>query len=77
MQGPLAHIRHAHDSRSYDLSPLRRAMHATAWQVHIVATFLFGLHAYWNSAFFMYRTVDAHTRYVLKKKEAKEAGKAL
>ena len=36
---------------------------------------LVGLHNYWNGCFFMYRTVDARTRFAIKQKELKEAEK--
>ena len=36
---------------------------------------LVGLHHYWNGCFFMYRTVDARTRFAIKQKELKEAEK--
>jgi len=45
-------------------------------KLHVAGTLLFGLHAYWNAGFFMYRTVDARTRFVLKQKELKAAKKA-
>jgi hypothetical protein len=41
--------------------------------VHRWGTFLFGLHSYWNGNFFMARTVDARTRYIIKQKQEKEA----
>ena len=37
---------------------------------------LIGVHNYWNGGFFMYRTVDARTRYIIKQKQAKEEAKA-
>ena len=45
-------------------------------KAHLVCTFLFGLHAYWNGGFFMSRTVDAYTRFTIKEKEAKAKAKA-
>ena len=38
---------------------------------HRVGHALIGVHHFWNGNFFMYRTVDARTRYVLKEKEKK------
>ena len=38
------------------------------------AQFVNGVHAYWNGQFFMSRTVEARTKFVLAKKAAKEQG---
>ena len=38
--------------------------------LHRVLHFLMGVQMYWNANFFMYRTVDARTRYVQKQQEA-------
>ena len=40
---------------------------------HRAGHFLVGLHHYWNGCFFMYRTVDARTRFVEKLKAEKKA----
>lgn len=40
---------------------------------HMVGHALMGVHAYWNGCFFMYRTVDARTRFVEKLKAEKRA----
>ena len=45
-------------------------------KLHIAGTLLFGFHCYWNAGFFMYRTVDARTRFVIKEKELAAAKKA-
>ena len=42
-----------------------------AGTAHRVGHALIGVHHFWNGNFFMYRTVDARTRYVLKEKEKK------
>ena len=42
---------------------------------HRVGHALIGVHHYWNGQFFMYRTVDARTRFAIKEKEKKEAAK--
>jgi hypothetical protein len=39
---------------------------------HRVGHALIGVHHFWNGLFFMYRTVDARTRYIIKEKEKKE-----
>ena len=38
--------------------------------VHRVLHFLMGVQMYWNACFFMYRTVDARTRFVTKQQAA-------
>ena len=43
---------------------------------HRAGHFLVGLHHYWNGCFFMYRTVDARTRFAIKEKEKKAAAAA-
>ena len=40
---------------------------------HMAGHFIMGAHAYWNGCFFMYRTVDARTRFVEKLKAEKKA----
>ena len=40
---------------------------------HKLGTFFLGFHAIWNGCFFMYRTVDARTRFVMKAKAEREA----
>ena len=42
---------------------------------HKIMQLCVGLHHFWNGGFFMHRTVDARTRFVLKEKEKKEAAK--
>jgi hypothetical protein len=40
---------------------------------HRLVVFLSGVHHYWNGAFFMYRTVDARTRYIQASKDKEKA----
>ena len=44
-----------------------------ATDTHRWVTLLCGVHHFWNAGFFMYRTVDARTRYFIKEKEQKKA----
>ena len=42
-----------------------------AGMAHRICTLVFGVQAFWNGGFFMYRTVDARTRFIIKSKEGK------
>ena len=45
-------------------------------QGHRIGHALIGVHHFWNGLFFMYRTVDARTRFTIKEKEKAAAKKA-
>lgn len=47
-----------------------------ASKTHRIMFFLVGVHHFWNGGFFMYRTVDARTRFTIKEKEKAAAAKA-
>ena len=52
-------------------NPPPKRMHPSALSL-FPSIHAFSLHRYWNACFFMYRTVDARTRYTLKQQSGKK-----